>query len=163
MWPFKSAKRHLKYSTVWEWKEKEGVPDDFFRYHDTSQRDRWITEYGELRQHLFEKHIKTLTPEEQQMFREKRHPSQSHSFSDGAKPYCESLAAELKLLGIIFENIELGFYQMDRIILCVNIDPQQKIVPVQLPWLHRGFEIKFYFNNPSPILNDVTGLLDYRL
>lgn len=150
MWPFKPSKPHLKYASIWEWKEQEGVPDGFISYEDPVLRNRWITAYSELRQHLFEKHIQTLDAEQQQLFRDQQHPSQSWRFEERARPYLDTLKVHLDQAGIIYRSVELGFYHMDRIVLSVSMDPAPKFDPKELPWLHRGFEIMFSFPHDLP-------------
>ena len=69
MWPLRT-KRHLRYPSVEAWFKGEGLKEPVFKIADPVERDRRITEYGELRQHLFAKHTKTLSPEEQREFKE---------------------------------------------------------------------------------------------
>lgn len=143
MWPFRKTKKHLQYASVWEWQQGEGVPDKFITHKNPVRRDRWIMQYGELRRHLYQKHIKSLDTDEQQLIAENRHPSQSHRFADNALPYLDSLKQELDLIGLVYNSVELGMYHMDRIILSVDLDPVQQADPAGWPWLHRGFEVKY--------------------
>ena len=74
-------KRHLEYDSVDEWMAGENVPDNFISVKDGQLRDKYITEYGELRRHLFAKHAATLSTEDQQKLNDGNHPSQSHALS----------------------------------------------------------------------------------
>lgn len=59
-----SDKPHLKYESVTTWMEGENVPPLFMSIADDELRDKYITQFGELRRYLFAKHLATLTPEE---------------------------------------------------------------------------------------------------
>ena len=141
MWPFRT-KRHLRYSSVEAWFKGEGLTEPLIKITDPVERDRRITEYGELRRHLFAEHIKTLSPQEQREFKQGTHPSQSHRFAERAEPFIPLLNEHLMDLGFP-ANICLGFYHMDRIVLSADLhaDPGER--QSQLPWVYCGFEIKY--------------------
>jgi hypothetical protein len=141
MWPFR-IKRHLRYPSLEAWFTGEGLKDPFSPNADPAERNRRITEYGELRQHLFAKHIKTLSPEEQRQFQEGTHPSQSHGFADRAEPFVALLREHLANLGFP-SKVCLGWYHMDRIVLSADLDADPGEGQRELPWLFRGFEIKY--------------------
>jgi hypothetical protein len=109
---------------------------------DPVERDRRITEYGELRQHLFAKHIKTLSRQERREFKQGTHPSQSHRFADRAEPFVALLREHLADLGFP-GKVCLGWYHMDRIVLSADLDEDPGERQRELPWLFRGFEIKY--------------------
>lgn len=142
MWPFRT-KRHLRYPSIQMWIEGEGLTKTpFFQIADPVERDRRITEYAELRDHLFAKHIKTLPREEQLQFAEGTHPSQSHRFADRAEPFVALLREHLAALGFPAE-VCLGCYHLDRLVLSAHLDADPGERRSELPWLFRGFEIKY--------------------
>ena len=136
------TKKHLEYGSVKEWIKNENVPNGFAQVEDEELRGRYISEYGELRQHLFEKHIKSLTEEDQELFSKGKHPSQSWKFEKRAKPYAEKLQKELSKLNFV-EKVSIGYYQMDRIVLSVDINCEVSEEEYEMiPWLYSGFETK---------------------
>jgi hypothetical protein len=141
MW-FRRTKRHLRYSSLEAWFEGEGLKDPFSAAADPTERNRRIMEWGELRQHLFAKHINTLSREEQRQFREGTHPSQSHHFAERAEPFAASLQAHLAALGFT-ATVDSGFDHGGRIVLSAELDTDPKERRPELPWLFRGFEIKY--------------------
>jgi len=141
MWSLRT-KRHLRYPSVEAWFNGERLTEPVFKITDPAERDRRITEYGELRQHLFAKHIKTLSREEQREFKEGTHPSQSHRFADRAEPFVALLREHLATLGFP-SKVCLGWYHMDRIVLSADLDEDPRERQRELPWLFRGFEIKY--------------------
>ena len=141
MWPFRT-KRHLRYPSVEAWFKGEGLTVGVTRIADPTERDRRITEYGELRRHLFAKHVKTLSPDEQRQFENGTHPSQHHRFADLAEPFATSLRGHLASLGF-GSKVCVGFYHFDRIVLSADLDADPGGRQRELPWLFRGFEIKY--------------------
>ena len=141
MWPFRT-KRHLGYPSIEAWFKGEGLTEGIVEIADPVERDRRITEYGELRRHLFAKHMKTLSAEEQRQLKEGSHPSQSHQLADRAEPFVALLRDYLASLGFP-AKVCLGWYQLDRIVITVDLDADPGEGYAQLPWLFRGFEIKY--------------------
>jgi hypothetical protein len=141
MWPLR-RKRHLRYASLEAWFEGEGLNTPIVKITDPVERDRRITEYGELRQHLFQKHIDTLSDDEQRQFTEGTHPSQSHLFAKRAEPFAAALAAYLAALGLP-AKVSLGWYHLDRIVLAAELEVDPGARRSELPWLFRGFEIKY--------------------
>jgi hypothetical protein len=143
MWPLQT-KRHLRYPSLEAWFKGEGLTDPLFKIADPAERDRRITEYGELRQHLFALHIKTLTPQEQREIKEGAHPSQRHCFADRAEPFVALLQEHLASLGFQ-SKVLLGYYHLDRIVLSADLENDPSERQHELPRLFRGFEIKYYW------------------
>lgn len=138
------GKRHLKYDSIDDWMTAENVPSNFVSMENEKLRDKFINEWGELRRHLFAKHASTLSGSDQQKLRDRNHPSQSHAFAKDAEQYCKSLNAHLKLLGIVADEIVLGWYHLDRIVLTVTLDESDlESTKQQRPLLFQGFEV-FY-------------------
>lgn len=141
MWPF-HTKRHLRYSSIEAWQKGEDLTESLPQIADPAERDRRFNEYCELRQHLFAKHIRTLSREERRAFQQGKHPSQSHRFADRAEPFVASLRKHLGSLGFA-SKVGLGWYHMDRIVLWAELDEDPGERQRELPWLFRGFEIKY--------------------
>jgi hypothetical protein len=138
------GERHLKYDSIESWMAAENVPPNFIAIENEELRDKYINEYGELRRHLFAKHAATLSDLDQQKLRDGNHPSQSHAFATEAEPYCRSLDRELRMLAVVADEIVLGWYHMDRIVLSVTLDESKfESTAHQRPWLFQGFEV-FY-------------------
>lgn len=141
---FGRRKRHLRYNNLYDWFVGERVPERFVFLDDPTEREKWITQYAELRQHLFDQHVRTLVPEEQMRIKEGRHPSQSHSGAEEASRYCESLVMHLADIGYR-ARVSIGFYHMDRIVLTAELDhmPAMAEYGKLLPLYYDGFEIKY--------------------
>ena len=138
-----------KYDSIEEWMDKEKIPSGFFQIEDEQLRNKYIAEYGELRQHLFDRHIKTLSEEEQELFAKGEHPSQSHRYEEKAKPCAEELQEELSGLGFV-EKVSIGYYHMDRIVFSVDINREISTEEYKMiPWLYKGFETKVGFAQQS--------------
>lgn len=135
---------HLQYDSVEDWMTGENVPMGFITEPDTELRDKYIRQYGELRRHLYAKHLGTLPADGQQLIDEGRHPSQSHRFADDAQPYCEQLDRHLGTLGLDVSGVHLGWYHMDRIVLTVETPEHLDGAKYRkLPWFFQGFEVKY--------------------
>ena len=144
-------KPHLNYDSVDDWMAGEDVPPNFISIENKKLRDKYISEYGELRRHLFSKHVATLSKSDQQKLRDGKHPSQSHDFAQDAEPYCELLDTHLRALGIIADEIVLGWYHMDRIVLNVTLPEfELESSKQRRPWLFQGFEV-FYVATQNEI------------
>jgi hypothetical protein len=136
--------RHLNYDSLQAWAEGDGLPKDWTKHPDQKQRNMWWQQYAELKQHLWQRHIATLTPEEQQEFKAGTHPSLSHEFRDRAQPFTEYLKEELARQGYNAE-VRLGFYHLDRIVLNAVLDRTPPDRLREVPWLFRGFEVFYRF------------------
>ena len=135
---------HLQYDSVEDWMTGETVPMGFIKEPDPILRDKYIRQYGELRRHLYAKHVATLSPDVQQAINDGCHPSQSHRFADEAQPYCELLQHHLESVGLDVSDVHLGWYHMDRVVLSVETTEQLDASRFRkLPWLFQGFEIKY--------------------
>ncbi len=122
----------------------ENVPTGFIKEPDPVLRDKYIQQYGELRRHLYAKHVATLSPDDQKAMSDGCHPSQSHRFGDDALPYCERLKHHLMSHDLDVSDVHLGWYHMDRIVRTVETPEQLDAERFrQLPWLFQGFEIKY--------------------
>ena len=138
---FRSSSQLPEYDSLEAWAAAIGLPDDWTRHPDTAQRDIWWKQYAAVKQQIWERHVASLSPEEQRQFKDGSHPSLSHSRAELARPFCSCLEAELASRGIE-SVVKLGFYHMDRIVLSAYMtQPPVGGFPGS-PWLFRGFEVK---------------------
>ena len=140
MWPFRS-KKHLRYDSIEAWLQGEHID---LQTTDAQQRDHFFTQLGELRQHLWRRHIQTLPEPEQALITAGPHPSQSHRFEIEALPYAESLQEHLLEVGVSIHSVKVGLYHGDRLVLSVRLASEAnfEIERHQVPFLYRGFETK---------------------
>ena len=128
----------------------ENVPENFVQISDKSLRDKYITEFGELRRHIFAQHAATLEESEQDKLKNGTHPSQSHDYAEEARPYLDRLRIHLQSLGVNPIEMQLGCYHFDRIILSVDLDGTISDDAVNsLPWLFEGFEVFYHKQSPK--------------
>ena len=101
-----------------------------------------LAELADLRSLLWEKHFRSLPPEEQRCINEGTHPSFSSAFASEAAKYAESLQNALSPLDYV-ANVSLGAYHGDELVLTVWLKRQ---VPwseyrMRIPELFRGFQV----------------------
>ncbi len=141
MWPLKS-KRHLRYDSVDAWIEGERIPTPVTSIKDEKLRDDLFTKLGELRQHLFNKHLEQLSETERQQLKTGIHASQSHEKLNVAKEFAEELRSKLSQCGVDVSVIP-GKYHMNRVVLNVMVDanvPKARIAK-DIPQFFHGFEV----------------------
>ena len=134
---------HLEYDSLEAWAAGIGLPEDWTKHPDQAQRAIWWAQFAELKQHLWQKHLLTLTHEEQQQFKDGTHPSLRHEYAERALPFCKLLEEDLARNGLA-AVVKIGYYHMDRIVLSAFLS---ELPPGGLPgspWLFRGFEVKAY-------------------
>ena len=142
MWLF--ARKQLPFIPVairdnfWKSRRVSGPVSECSKFNSI----RNVEAYGDFRERIWKKHAKTLSAKERRQFREGTHPSQSHEFQERVGPFLESLREHLANKGMS-AKVSVGFYHMDRIVLSVDleIDPEER--RGELPWLYRGFEVKY--------------------
>ena len=141
------GKKHLKYSSVEQWMEAENIPKNFVMINNDELRDKYITQYAELREHLYAEHVKSLPSEDQRLIESGNHPSQKHSLAHEAEKYATNLKNEL--CGLVYINdISVGLYHGDRVIISVEVDEKTTKEEInRIPWLYRGFEVKTFYIN----------------
>lgn len=142
--PAKAVPHHLTYDSLEAWAEGERLPKDWTRHPDAAQSALWWKQFAELKQHLWIRHIAMLSAEEQAEFKEQTHPSLKHAFAERAQPFAVYLKEELARKGYGAE-VEIGFYHLDRIILDAKLDRTPSGGLRDVPWLFRGFEVKYQF------------------
>jgi hypothetical protein len=143
--------RHLTYDSLEAWAEGEHLPKDWIKFPDTEKRKNWFSQLAELKQHLWNRHIASLTEAEQNEFQNRTHPSLSHKFRDRAQPFTVEFQNHLASLGYKSE-VKIIFGQMDRLLLHATLDktPPNRLRGV--PWLFRGFELRYTF--PDTVENN---------
>lgn len=111
-----------------------------------------------LRRHLFERHVSTLSPEEQTRIREGSHPSQSHACAEEAERYVDLLVRHLADPGYD-AHVGIGFYHANRIVLTAELDhvPEMLEYAKVLPLYFRGFEVKRHGRGPEAAKSDSRG------
>jgi hypothetical protein len=143
MWPFKP--KHLRYSSVFAWTEAEKINGPIA---DEKLQSKFMDQLGELRQYLFEKHLKTLSEVEREQLKTGSHSSQSHQKVKDADEFAEQLHSELLRLGFDVE-IRPGCYHANRVIL--SVFPDGKIDRANLakavPQFFHGYEVMILFKN----------------
>jgi hypothetical protein len=103
---------------VRRWFQAEGVPIPLTRIADPAERGRRQREHDDLWRWLFVNHLAGLPDVEQRLFREGRHPSQSHDRAEAAEPVAELLRGELAARGIAAE-VSVARYLDRRTVLDV--------------------------------------------
>ena len=141
MWPFKS-KKHLKYDSVDAWIEGEKIPIPFSTVKDEKLCDELFTKLGELRQHLFNRHLEQLSETEREQLKAEEHASQSHEHIETAKVIAKELAIELSRHKYVVDVFP-GLYHMNRIVLDVVIENKSslKLATKTVPQFFKGFEV----------------------
>lgn len=143
MWPFKP--KHLRYSSVFAWTEGENIHGPIA---DEKLQSKYMDQLGELRQHLFNKHLKTLSESEREQLEAGSHPSQSHQKTGAALEFAKLLHSALLQNGLEVE-VRHGCYHLDRVILSVFAD--EKISKTALakivPQFFRGYEVMVHLKN----------------
>jgi hypothetical protein len=134
-------KPHLCYPSVWRWVRAERVTLPLPRIVNPAERERRQREYTELWRYLFVNHLAGLPEDDQRLFRERRHPSQSHDQTEAAEPVAEQLRGELASRGIVAE-VSVARYFDGRTVLDVPLPdwPLDGQFPDDLSFF-RGYEV----------------------
>ncbi len=133
--------RHLRYGSIEEWMEREHITT-FNHPENPALQDRLFEQLGELRKHLYDQHLRLLTPEECRQLKAGQHPSQSHARAEQAKPIFEEFRSRMKCLPFI-ADVLMCMYHMDRIVFRVKLtdDAGQHRWRKEMPPFYRGFEV----------------------
>jgi hypothetical protein len=116
------------------------LPNDWQKLPE-KEREEWMTQFGELDEHLRTLHISTLSEEEQREFEAGTHPSLNHSFSDRAQPFAVLLKEELARLGYNAE-VTIGYYHFNNIVLNARLDLAPPVWLDEVHWLLRGSRLR---------------------
>jgi len=133
---FNKKKSHLGYTSTASWLHGESVPKGFVVEYGSGRRPDfkiYVTQYCELRQHLFDQHLKTLPDEIQKQLKSGQHPSQSHSKIKQAEPVLQRLKDLLSGLDFIKEvSIKNAQMNMVQFNVFTNNEPtleQAEMIP----------------------------------
>jgi hypothetical protein len=133
---FKKKKNHLEYASIASWMHGECVPNGFGADYGSGRRPDfgvYVDQYCDLRQHLFDKHVRTLPDEIQKQLKSGQHPSQSHEKIKQAEPVLQRLKEILSGLDFIkdvsIKNGQMGFVQFDVTLKKEPIFEQAEMVP----------------------------------
>ena len=135
-----ARKHHLQYASPAQWARSLPVP--LLEITDTAEQDRRFEELEELKQHLWKEHVGTLTAEERASFDDGSHVSLSHRFSERAQPIADEFVEALRQRGIR-SAVRVGAYHGDRLVLSAELEARPANDEDDLPWLFRGFEVKY--------------------
>ena len=137
--PRTQKKSHLEYTSIASWFHGESVPKGFAGECGSGRRPDYqiyVDQYCELKQHLFERHIKTLPDEIQKQLQSRQHPSQSHAKINQALPILQTLKAILCGLDFV-KDVSIKNAQMDLV--------QFNVVLENEPTLEQAEMIPEYF------------------
>jgi hypothetical protein len=139
-WPF--SKRHLRYGSLREWIVGEQLPLPLTAISDQKKRDKVMTEYGELRKHLFNVHLNMLSNEQQRALQAGKHPSQDHALTAEAAVFAEALAKKLEHLSFV-RKVSVANYHLNRNLLYVFVSDIELLDPrlSEVPDFFEGFEV----------------------
>lgn len=140
IWPF--GKRYLRYRSKLEWILGEQIPTPFSVIQDRKRFDEVVFQYGELRKHLFARHLKTLSSEQRDLLSAGKHPSQDHALTQAALPYADKLGEKLRHLHFV-SKVGVGTYHGNRNVLDVfvyGIDLLDRRL-LEVPEFFDGFEV----------------------
>ena len=148
MWPF-SRTAVVTFAKLEGHLVRAGIPKDLIHIPDPAKRARLFDRYIQVRQRLFLKHLNSLSRSDRRRFATGTHPSQSHSRAAAVQPLALELERHLADRGIS-ALVQIGYYQMDRLVLDVELTTDPGARSIELPWLFRGFEVKYHGPTPTP-------------
>jgi hypothetical protein len=136
---FNKKKSHLEYTSIASWFHGESVPKGFAVEYGSGRRPDfkvYVDQFCELRQHLFDKHLKTLPDEIQEQLKTRQHPSQSHSRIKEAEPVLQTLKDILAGLDFVedvsIKNAQLGLLQFNVTLKSEPTLEQAEMIPEYL-------------------------------
>ncbi|HTD68496.1 MAG TPA: hypothetical protein VK846_18395 [Candidatus Limnocylindria bacterium] len=139
-WPF--TKRHLRYRSIRAWISGEGIPTPFTAIKDPKRVDQVMTQLGELRKHLFDLHLRSLSEQQRKLLNEGKHPSQDHALGSAALPIARALEDKLRHLPFV-KRVGVGAYHCNRNVLDVFVSGIELSDSrlVEVPDFYEGFEV----------------------
>lgn len=149
---FRKKKRHLEYPNTISWFLGESVPKEFGLEYGSGRRpdyEIYMNQYCELRQHLFNEHVKTLPKDIQTQLRRRKHPSQSHSKVHQAEPILQRLKDVLSGMEFVkdvsIKTAQMDLVQFDVILANEPTIEQAEMIPefiegyiINIAWDHNG-------------------------
>lgn len=120
----------------------ENLPLSLAEITDPRRRDEVMTQYGELRRHLFDVHLKRLTDGQRELLASGRHPSQDHALTGEAASYAKALRQMLEHLPCV-KDVGVGNYHGNRNVLEVFVSGIELLDPrlLEIPDFYEGFEV----------------------
>lgn len=142
--------RHLRYDSIDEWMGREHITS-LDHPENPALQERLFHQLGELREHLWRRHLASLTSEERRQLETGQHPSQSHSRYEQAKPIFEEFRARVELLPYVAE-VFMPAYHVDRLVFRVKVtkDVDWLTWHKDIPQFYRGFEVGVLKTCPEP-------------
>lgn len=139
-WPF--TKRHLRYGSIRAWISGEEIPTPFSAIKDPKRLDQVMTQFGELRKHLFDLHSRSLSKQQQKLLNEGRHPSQAHALGSASLPIAKALEDKLRHLQFV-KRVGVGAYHCNRNVLDVFVSGIELSDSrlAEVPDFYEGFEV----------------------
>ena len=107
----------MEYNSIYGWFKGESVPKAFGLEYGSGRRPDYkvyMEQFCELRQHLFDKHLKSLPDEIQNQLKNRQHPSQTHAKINQAEPVLQKLKATLTGLDFV-KDVSIKTAQMDLV------------------------------------------------
>jgi hypothetical protein len=142
MWKSTSHEALLSFHSIAEWGHCERVPK--FEQLSGADLDLAIAQLCELREHLWQQHVASLSEELQRLIALGRHPSRSWECEDEARPFTPLL--EDHLAGIGFPaTASVGYYHGDQIVLNAQLKsaPDPSAFHRTLPEYFMGFSVMY--------------------
>lgn len=147
---FNKKKSHLKYTSTSSWFHGESVPKGFALEYGSGRRPDYkvyVTQYRELRQHLFDKHMKTLPDEIQTQLKNRQHPSQTHAKKQQAEPVLQRLKDTLSGFDFV-KDVSIKMAQMDMVQFNVSLKNEPTIEQAEMiPEYLEGYIINTVWNH----------------
>ena len=151
--PFSNKKKsHLEYTSISSWFHGESIPKGFALEYGSGRRPDYkvyMTQFCELRQHLFDKHMKTLPKEIQTQLKNRQHPSQSHTTKQQAKPVLQRLKNALSGLDFV-KDVSIKMAQMNMVQFNVILKSEPTVEQAEMiPEYLEGYIVNTVWNHNS--------------
>jgi hypothetical protein len=141
---FRKKAKHLEYTSTFGWFHGESVPKGFIQEYGSGRRpdyEIYVNQFCELRQNLFDKHLKTLPKEIQEQLKNGEHPSQSHAQFNQAEPVLQRLKDILSGMDFI-KDVSIKTGQMDLVQFNVTLINEPTIEQYEMmPEFFEGYVI----------------------
>lgn len=133
--------RHLRYRSVEEWRERENITS-FLHPGKPGLEARLERHLRQLRDHLWKRHLKSLSRDEREQIKSGTHPSLSHKGFEMAKPIFEEFRSRVASYPFI-EEVTMVTQHMKPIIFRVKVarDATWRVWQEHIPPFYRGFEV----------------------
>ncbi len=137
------GKRHLCYSSLFEWQDDTRIPHPIYAIEDEAERNRWMNRSRELWEHLYQKHLKALPRSQRLLILAGKHPSQSHERIEEAESYSIAFSGHLASSGYS-ARVQAVRLQAGLLGLRVEFDEDPDgEMRRRLPDFFSGFQVKY--------------------